>query len=91
MPQPGQQLQAGVATVTVGLITTPQEAEAILADGDADLVALARAALDDPNWPVHARHALDNDDKAYAAWPIQAGYAIRNMDRSLKQRAFAPA
>lgn len=81
--------EAGVTTVTVGLITKPQEAETIVANGDADLVALARAALDDPNWPVHARHALDNDEKAYAAWPLQAGYAIRNMDRSLKQRAFA--
>lgn len=80
--------QAGVPTVSVGLITTPQEAEAILASGEADLVALARAALDDTNWPLHARHALDNDESAYDAWPRQAGYAIRNMDRALRKRAF---
>ena len=81
--------EAGIATVAVGLITTAQEAEAIIANGDADLVALARAALDDPNWPVHARHALENDEAAYAGWPLQAGYAIRNKDRALKERAFA--
>ena len=82
---------AGIATAAVGLITTPQEGEAIVANGDADLVSLARAALDDPNWPLHARHALDNTEKPYTAWPLQAGYAVRNKDRSLRERAFAEA
>ena len=49
----------------------------------------ARAALDDPNWPVHARHVLQSGDDSYSAWPIQAGYAVKNKDRSLKQRSFA--
>ena len=80
---------AGIATVAVGLITTPQEAEAILVDGDADLVALARAALDDPNWPLHARHVLDGGEDSYAAWPPQEGYAIRNMDCAFGRRAFS--
>ena len=83
--------EAGIPTLAVGLITTPEEGEAIVANGDADLVALARAALDDPNWPVHARHVLDRNESSYADWPLQAGYAVRNMDRSLKRRAFAPA
>jgi 2,4-dienoyl-CoA reductase-like NADH-dependent reductase (Old Yellow Enzyme family) len=82
--------EANVPTIAVGLISQPADAEAIVANGDADLVALARAALDDPNWPLHARHLLENDERAYTAWPKQAGYAIRNMDRSLKRRAFAP-
>lgn len=80
--------EAGVPTIAVGLISEPAEAEAIIANGDADLVAFARAALDDPNWPLHARLTLDNDESAYAACPAQAGYAIRAMDRSLKRRAF---
>lgn len=83
--------ESGIATVAVGLITTPEEAESIVVNGDADLVALARAALDDPNWPVHARHVLENTTGAYDTWPPQAGYAIRNKDRSLKERAFAEA
>lgn len=82
---------ADVPTIAVGLITTPHEAEAIVQNGDADLVALARAALDDPNWPLHARHILDNNESVYADWPLQAGYAIRNKDRALKERVFAEA
>ena len=42
---------AGIPTMAVGLISDAAEAEAILADGEADLIALARGALDDPNWP----------------------------------------
>ena len=40
--------------VAVGLITEFEQAEAILATGDADLIALARAILYDPRWPWHA-------------------------------------
>ena len=47
------------ATVmAVGMIFDPQQAEAIVASGQADLVAIARAVLDDPNWPHHAAVAL---------------------------------
>lgn len=44
--------------VAVGLITEPEHAEAIVATGDADLVALARAMLYDPRWPWHAAAEL---------------------------------
>ncbi|MFA5962860.1 MAG: NADH:flavin oxidoreductase/NADH oxidase [Sphingomonas sp.] len=44
--------------VAVGLITEPEQAEAIVGTGDADLVALARAMLYDPRWPWHAAAAL---------------------------------
>ena len=40
--------------VAVGLITDYVQAEAIVATGDADLIALARAILYDPRWPWHA-------------------------------------
>lgn len=49
---------AGLPTVAVGLITTPADAEAIVRDGKADLVALARELLRDPYWPQHAAKAL---------------------------------
>jgi NADPH2 dehydrogenase len=48
----------GVATMTVGLITTAEQAEAIVTGGDADLVALGRAFLFDPRWPWRAALAL---------------------------------
>jgi len=44
--------------VAVGLITEPEQAEAIVATGDADMIALARAILYDPRWPWHAGAAL---------------------------------
>jgi 2,4-dienoyl-CoA reductase-like NADH-dependent reductase (Old Yellow Enzyme family) len=53
--------EAGIATRTVGLIATPKQAEAIVAQGNADMVALARAFLDDPHWAWHAAGALGAD------------------------------
>jgi NADPH2 dehydrogenase len=50
--------EAGIATRTVGLIATPKQAEAIIAEGNADMVALARAMLDDPHWGWHAARVL---------------------------------
>ncbi|RVT50972.1 NADH:flavin oxidoreductase/NADH oxidase [Rubrivivax albus] len=44
--------------IGVGLITEPAQAEAAIASGDADAVALARAMLYDPRWPWHAAAAL---------------------------------
>jgi 2,4-dienoyl-CoA reductase-like NADH-dependent reductase (Old Yellow Enzyme family) len=44
--------------VAVGLITEAEQAEAIIADGRAELVALARAMLYDPRWPWHAAARL---------------------------------
>ena len=46
--------EAGIATRVVGLIVTPEQAEAIVAEGKADMVAMARAMLDDPRWGWHA-------------------------------------
>jgi 2,4-dienoyl-CoA reductase-like NADH-dependent reductase (Old Yellow Enzyme family) len=48
----------GAPTIAVGLITEPEQAEAIVAGGQADLVALARAVLFDPRWPWHAAARL---------------------------------
>ncbi|HEX4883483.1 MAG TPA: NADH:flavin oxidoreductase/NADH oxidase [Casimicrobiaceae bacterium] len=49
---------SGLPTIAVGLITEPAQAEAIVAGGDADLVALARAFLWNPRWVWHAAAAL---------------------------------
>lgn len=48
----------GLTTVAVGLITEPEQAEAIVAEGKADMVALARGMLYDPRWPWHAAAKL---------------------------------
>ncbi len=59
--------EAGIATAAVGLITEPEQANAIIAEGEADFVFLARAMLRDPYWPVHAAAALGEA----ASWPKQ--------------------
>jgi 2,4-dienoyl-CoA reductase-like NADH-dependent reductase (Old Yellow Enzyme family) len=59
--------EAGVPTAAVGLITEAQQAESILANGDADLVLLAREMLRHPRWPLDAAHALGEA----GPWPDQ--------------------
>ena len=49
---------SGATTMAVGLITTPEQAQAIIAAGDADLIAMARAFLWNPRWVWHAAAAL---------------------------------
>jgi 2,4-dienoyl-CoA reductase-like NADH-dependent reductase (Old Yellow Enzyme family) len=48
----------GLPTIAVGLITEPAKAEAIVAEGQADAVALARAMLVEPRWPWRAANEL---------------------------------
>jgi 2,4-dienoyl-CoA reductase-like NADH-dependent reductase (Old Yellow Enzyme family) len=59
--------EAEIATAAVGMITEPAQADAIVSDGEADLVMLAREMLRDPYWAVHAAAALGDE----AAWPVQ--------------------
>lgn len=63
----------GMPTIAVGLITHPEQAEAILANGQADLVAIAREALVDPMWALHAAQSLGHD-MDFASWPQQSGW-----------------
>lgn len=55
--------EAQIATGAVGMITEPQQAEAILAEGKADLVLLARELLRDPYWPRRAAKVLGAEIK----------------------------
>ena len=50
--------EVGLPTIAVGLITDPEQAEAIIANGEADAIGLARAILYDPRWPWHAAARL---------------------------------
>jgi 2,4-dienoyl-CoA reductase-like NADH-dependent reductase (Old Yellow Enzyme family) len=79
----------GLQVMGVGLVIDPQTAEGYLQAREADLIAVGREALYNPNWPVHAEVALGaNQD--YATWPQQyrmylvrraaAADALRNTD-----------
>jgi NADPH2 dehydrogenase len=50
--------ETGMATIAVGLITQPRQAEAIIGAGEADMVAMARAMLWNPRWVWHAAAEL---------------------------------
>ncbi len=64
--------ESGVPTAAVGLITTPEQAEAIVRDGRADLVLLARELLRDPYWPLRAARSLG----VAMPWPVQYQRAV---------------
>jgi 2,4-dienoyl-CoA reductase-like NADH-dependent reductase (Old Yellow Enzyme family) len=65
--------ESGLKTMAVGLILDAQQAEDALQAGRADLIAIGREALFDPNWPLHAARALGADPE-YALWPHQYGW-----------------
>ncbi|WP_449235201.1 NADH:flavin oxidoreductase/NADH oxidase [Azospirillum doebereinerae] len=78
--------EAGIATMAVGLILDGPQAEAILRDGRADLVAIGREALADPNWPLRARQQLTGDGN-FDGWPEQAGWWLGRRARTLDRKA----
>lgn len=73
--------EVGIKTMAVGLISDPADAEKIVAQGDADLVAFARTALDDPSWPLRAARALKVPN--HDLWPVQERDRIRGWEKVL--------
>ena len=55
---PKVRAEAEIATGAVGLITSPEQADQIIRNGEADLVIMARAFLRHPYWPLHAAKPL---------------------------------
>lgn len=58
---------AAIASGAVGLITKPEQADAIVRGGEADVVILAREMLRDPYWPLRAARELGHEIE----WPAQ--------------------
>jgi 2,4-dienoyl-CoA reductase-like NADH-dependent reductase (Old Yellow Enzyme family) len=56
--------ETGITTIAVGLITEPEQAEAIIGTGEADFVGIARGILYNPRWPWHAAAHLGATVKA---------------------------
>jgi 2,4-dienoyl-CoA reductase-like NADH-dependent reductase (Old Yellow Enzyme family) len=82
-PKPGFQVpfatairtEAAIPTAAVGMITEPEQAEQIVATGEADAVFLARAMLRNPRWALDAANILDVD----VEWPqpLRAGKIVK--------------
>lgn len=65
--------EAGIATVAVGLIVDARQAADIIDQGRADVVAIGREALFNPNWPLHAAMQLQ-PERRFQDWPSQSGW-----------------
>ena len=65
--------EANVMTSAVGLITQIDQAESIVASGEADMVLLGREMLREPYWAIKAQQELGDEP----AWPVQYGYAVK--------------
>ena len=72
---------AQIPTIAVGLILKPEQAEAIIANGQADLVAIGREMLYNPFWPVHAAKALGVDPE-FRNMPPQYGWWLDRRAKS---------
>lgn len=75
--------EAGIPTIAVGLITTPEQAAEIVDADRADIVAIGREALVDPNWPCAARTHLQRE-RGYADWPPESGWWLDRRILSLR-------
>jgi anthraniloyl-CoA monooxygenase len=75
--------EAGIATVAVGNITEADQVNGIIAAGRADLCALARPHLSDPQWTLHAAAELGYSEQW---WPVQYLSGKSQLERQLKRQ-----
>ncbi len=81
-PEPGFQVpyadrirhETGLPTMAVGMITDPTHANAIISEGRADLISMARQMLREPNWPYRAAQELGLKDPASILPQLYAFY-----------------
>ncbi|RZI97807.1 MAG: NADH:flavin oxidoreductase/NADH oxidase, partial [Rubrivivax sp.] len=76
--------EADVRTQAVGMIVDAHQAQTILEEGRADLVALGREALLDPYWAHHAALAL-GADPGFERWPVRHGVWLAKRAPALRQ------
>ncbi len=85
--------EVGMATMAVGLIIGPHQAEAVLRDGEADLVAIGREAMANPNWALMARGVLEpgSTEDVFAQWPAQHGWWLEKRAAVMEALGAPPA
>lgn len=79
-----------IATSAVGLILSSDQAEEILQNGQADLIALGRQALYDPYWAHHAAQELGADPN-FEKWHQTAGWWLQKRTKGLLQAGYSGA
>ncbi|HSP25223.1 MAG TPA: NADH:flavin oxidoreductase/NADH oxidase, partial [Saliniramus sp.] len=71
-------------TMAVGLIMEPQQAEDALIAGQADIIAIGREVLANPNWPLQALAALEGaGPETFRRWPQQAGWWLERRQQAM--------
>ncbi|APX24922.1 MAG: NADH:flavin oxidoreductase/NADH oxidase [Rhodobacteraceae bacterium] len=74
---------SGLPTVGVGLIFKPQQAEDALEAGQADIIAIGRECLNNPNWPDMALTELD-PARSYAHWQPGIGWWLEKRESIIR-------
>ncbi len=77
--------ETSLKSMAVGVIIDPHQAESIIKNNEADLVALGREIMYDPFWPLHAAQTL-NADPDFDLWPPQYKWAVDRREQIRKQR-----
>jgi 2,4-dienoyl-CoA reductase-like NADH-dependent reductase (Old Yellow Enzyme family) len=80
--------ETGIPTIAVGLIVHADQAETILRNSQADLVAIGRELLYNPNWPIDAAQKL-GVDPSFALAPLQHGFYLDRRAKSFVGRPSA--
>lgn len=76
--------EADMATTAVGFLWDETVCDDIISSGKADMIALARELLDDPNWPLHAAERLGYNEQ-HLLWPVESGWWLMKRDRLLQK------
>lgn len=82
--------EAQVPTQAIGMIVDAHQAEAILQEGSADLIAIGREALRDPYWPLHAQEVLCPDPQ-FRSWPLRHGVWLAKRQPALDAASREPS
>ena len=80
--------EVGIPTMALGLIRDPRQADEIVAEGKADLVAIGRGMMNDPRWPWHAAEELG----AAIDYPVQYERGVRRdgANQSIREEVLMP-
>lgn len=78
--------ESGIQTMAVGLIVHARQAESIIESGQADIVAIGREALREPNFAFLVEQELqESGGKSYNLWPRQYGWWLNARQKKINQ------